>query len=45
MPFTFDISLAVRNDDRALLDDLNAALRRRHAEVRALLQKFHFPLL
>jgi mxaJ protein len=45
MPFTFDISLAVRSDDRALLDDLNAALSRRHSAVRALLQKFHFPLL
>ena len=44
MPFSFDISLAVRSDDKALLDDLNAALARRHAEVRALLARFHFPL-
>jgi mxaJ protein len=45
MPFTFEISLAVRSDDRALLDELNTALTRRHAEVHALLERFHFPLL
>lgn len=44
MTFTFEISLAVRSDDRALLDELNTALTRRHAEVRALLERFHFPL-
>jgi hypothetical protein len=43
MPFTFDISLAVRSDERALLDDLNAALARRGTEVRRLLARFHFP--
>jgi mxaJ protein len=45
MPFTFDISLAVRSDDRALRDELNSALDRRRAAVRALLAKFHVPLL
>jgi mxaJ protein len=45
MPFSFDISLAVRSDDRALLEELDSALARRHTEVHALLERFHFPLL
>ncbi len=42
-PFTFEMALAVRKSDRALLDRLNGVLEQRRAEVNALLDSFHFP--
>lgn len=45
VPFTFDISAAVRRDDRALQAALNAALTHRHAQIRRILQRFRVPLL
>jgi mxaJ protein len=42
-PFVFDISLAVRRDDAALLADLDAVLERRRAEIDAILDRFHMP--
>lgn len=44
-PLSFEITLAVRKGDAALLERLNRALAKRRAEVRALLRKYHFPLL
>lgn len=45
VPFIFDISAAVRRDDHALQSALNAALMRRRAEIRRILQRFNVPLV
>jgi mxaJ protein len=45
VPFTFAISIGVRRDDRALADAIDAALGRRRAEIRRILQRFRVPLV
>ncbi|HKP62888.1 MAG TPA: transporter substrate-binding domain-containing protein [Polyangiales bacterium] len=41
--FAFEISLAVRKDDRPLRAELDRVLRSRRAEIDALLARFHVP--
>jgi mxaJ protein len=43
LPFAFDIAIGVRRDDVALRDELDDVLRRRRADVDALLERFAFP--
>lgn len=45
LPFVFDISMAVRRDDAALHDALDAVIARRGPEIRRILRAFHVPLL
>ncbi len=45
LPFAFDISMAVRQDDRALHDALDAAIVRRRDEIRRVLRAFDVPLV
>ncbi|HZP49338.1 MAG TPA: quinoprotein dehydrogenase-associated putative ABC transporter substrate-binding protein [Vicinamibacterales bacterium] len=45
LPFAFDISMAVRKDDAALHDALDAAIARRAADIRRILRAFDVPLL
>jgi mxaJ protein len=42
-PFSFDISMAVRPEDKELLAELQAALKRRRAETLAILDSYHVP--
>ncbi len=44
LPFTFEISMAVRPDDAALATQLDAAIRRHAAEIRQILDAFGVPL-
>jgi mxaJ protein len=41
----FDISMAVRKDDRALRRELNRAIERRRADIDAILAAYHVPVL
>jgi mxaJ protein len=43
LPFAYDISAGVRRGDAALKGEVEAVLRRRTAEVRAILQRFGVP--
>jgi quinoprotein dehydrogenase-associated probable ABC transporter substrate-binding protein len=43
-PFGFDMAMAVRHDDHALLQALNATIARRRSEVRQILERFGVPL-
>jgi mxaJ protein len=43
VPLRFAIAMGVRKGDRALRDALDAVLRRRAADVQALLDRFHVP--
>jgi mxaJ protein len=42
-PMVFDISMAVRKDDRALRRDLNRAIQKRRAEIDSILAAYHVP--
>jgi mxaJ protein len=42
-PMVFDVSMAVRKDDRALRRELDRALERRRAEIAAILAAYHVP--
>jgi mxaJ protein len=44
-PMVFDISMAVRKDDRELRRQLDAALARHRAEIGAILAEFHVPVV
>jgi len=44
LPMTFDISMGVRKEDRALRRELDDVLERRRDEVRALLEEYGVPL-
>jgi mxaJ protein len=44
-PMVFDISMAVRKDDRALRRELNRVIDRRHGEIAAILARFGVPTL
>ena len=43
LPMTFDISLAVRRGERALIDRLEEVLDRRRSEIDAILADYHVP--
>jgi len=45
LPMVYDVSMGVRREDLALRRELDAALRRRAAEIRAVLAKFAVPLV
>ncbi len=45
LPMVFDISMAVRKEDEALRQDIDAALARRRAEVDAILSAYGVPRL
>jgi len=45
LPFAFDIAVAVRRDDGALGDALDAALARHRREITRILQRFGVPLV
>lgn len=45
LPFTYEIAAGVRKDEPELYARVNAALNRRHRDVRAILQAYHVPLL
>jgi mxaJ protein len=40
LPLVFDIAMAVRTEDRALRDEIDAVLHRRHADVAAILADY-----
>jgi len=44
-PMVFDVSMAVRKDDRALRRELNRALEHRRAEIAAILAAYHVPVV
>jgi mxaJ protein len=44
-PFAFDISLAVRREDTALLAELDAIIARSRQEIDAILDRYHIPRL
>lgn len=44
-PFSFDIAMGVRRDDRELADALNATIGRQHAAIRRVLERFGVPLV
>ncbi|MBB3019178.1 mxaJ protein [Microvirga lupini] len=45
LPMVFDISMAVRKEDEALRQEIDAALIRRRADVDAILTAYHVPRL
>lgn len=45
LPFTYAISIGVKNGDRELRERLNGALERRRAEIDAILAEYSVPLL
>lgn len=45
LPLVFDIAMGVRRGDEALRDALDEVILRRRAEIHALLEQFHVPLL
>jgi mxaJ protein len=45
IPFSFDISMAVRHGDDSLLRQLNQFIARRQTVIRALLRKYNVPIL
>jgi mxaJ protein len=44
LPFTFDICLGVRKEDKALLNELDVVLKRRKKEIDGLLRDYGVPL-
>jgi mxaJ protein len=44
-PMVFDVSMAVRKDDRPLRRDLDRAIERRRTEIAAILAQFHVPVV
>jgi mxaJ protein len=45
LPMVFDLSMAVRKDDRQLRRELDRALERHRGEIAAILAKYHVPVL
>jgi mxaJ protein len=45
LPMIFDVSMGTRRDDRALRDEIEAVLKRRAPEIRALLASYRVPLV
>ena len=45
MPESFAIAIAVRDDERALRDEINAALERDRSRIDAILAQYGVPLL
>jgi mxaJ protein len=45
LPMVFDISMGVRRDDVALRRELDAALKKRAAEIHAVLTDYGVPLV
>jgi mxaJ protein len=45
LPMVFDVSMAVRKDDRALRRELDRALERHRAEIGAILAEYHVPVV
>lgn len=45
LPMIFDVSMGTRREDEALRDELEAALDRHQAEIKALLAQYHVPLV
>ena len=43
LPFTFPIALGVRKSDKALRDELEGVLARKHGEIDAILNEFGVP--
>jgi mxaJ protein len=43
LPFSFDISMAVRRDDATLRSRLDSFIVRRRSEIRSLLARYHIP--
>ena len=44
-PFTFDISMGVRKGDKALKAELEEALKRKAADIKAILEAYGVPLV
>jgi len=45
IPFQYSIAMGVKRGNRALRDELDAALARRHDEIRAVLAEYRVPLV
>jgi mxaJ protein len=45
LPFAFDISMGVRRGDAALAAALDAVIRQRAGEIRAVLRRYGVPLV
>jgi mxaJ protein len=45
VPMAFDISMGVRRDDNALLQQLDESLEKNHVSIAAILASFHVPVL
>lgn len=45
IPFSFAIAIAVHSNDTALANELNTALQRNQAKIRAILEAYHVPLM
>jgi mxaJ protein len=45
LPLTYDVSMGVRRDDRALREEVEAALARHAGEVKAILARYRVPTL
>lgn len=45
LPMTFEISMGVRKEDRALREELDAVLERRSEEIRGILEEYGVPLI
>jgi mxaJ protein len=43
-PMVFDISMGVRRNDRALIEQLNAVLERESPAIKVILDAYHVPL-
>src|SRR4030095_3942166 len=44
-PFTFDMSMGVRKGDKALKAELEEALKRKEADIKAILEAYGVPLV
>lgn len=45
VPFTFEISMGVRRDDRALLERVDRILKAHRKEIRQILAEYHVPVI
>jgi hypothetical protein len=43
LPFTFSIAIGVRKGDKALHDEIDAILERKHKEIDAILDEYGVP--
>jgi quinoprotein dehydrogenase-associated probable ABC transporter substrate-binding protein len=43
LPFTFSIAMGVRKNDKALHDEIDAVLQRKHKEIEAILDEYSVP--